>query len=709
MSTISRFFSNLPAILQKSAFFWAAVIFLTAAVVRWIPTSYGYPYIHYWDEPTYLKLILEIQKTGNFDHHWYNIPPCFLYQHVAVQTLRFWNQAKREKARDVQALDISGAGNRDYRDPSILRWSRKYTAILGALICLLTYRFALLFFSQEIAVASGFILAFMPGHIEHSLFVTPDIPMAFWAFLTIYVSAKYQSQENPFYSFCMGILAGLTAATKYNGGLVVIAPCLALLLNPKSDIRHWVVLFFGVSAGFTLGFPYWLIQFPLFVNGVAQEISHYNFQFIRVGITHHWGLTFLLYLWNSGMGWPLFLLFLAGCFTIKPGTWNKLHGVGWIFPLVYALFLLNQKANIVRNLMPLAPWLAIGAGVGLVSVWRFMRRKFDPVLRSYTPVLFGLFLFGLMIYPPLRWVWALNQTKETRVQMVDWILAKTAPETVIGVPDDLRFLESEIQRIQRPTILLSQSDVQTQTRLGIDVLICGLKPGNMRCLGLVKGNGTLPPDAIEPRKRAAAIQEFAESLPPLQTILPVPLYPPRSTLDSFHEGYWLLDEWSVNPALIAAKIHPNPQLVFEPIREASFTIDRWEFMKPNLNRSIRNNPLRINGVSYPSGLGVHANVVLRFPIPAAAKRFLVDVGASDDLDSKDAVSIQAKLVAVNRATYVSPILRRKSAAWRFDIPVEGLTELLLSVQDAGDGNRCDNAVLGYCGFVYNNAKDPAAQ
>lgn len=690
---------SLPPI--KSSLKWTALIFLAALAVRWIPVTYAMPYIHYWDEPTYLKLVLTMQKTGKFDHRWYNIPPFFLYQHVAVQTLRIWNKAKTAGLEDVQGLDISGVDNRDFRNPSILRWSRKYTILLGALMCAITFLLARKFFSERIAIASGFALAFMPGHIEHSLFITPDIPMAFMALVTVYFCIKSPSPVVPSYVFCLGILAGLTATAKYNGGLVLLVPCVLLLLDRTSDLRHWAVLLFGSCVGFTLGFPYWLSRLPDVINGIGSEIYHYNAFYLKEGITHRWGLDFLLYLISPGMGWILFPLLIVGLFAQLKRTWSMRDAAVLVFPVVYLLMVLDQKANIVRNLMPLTPWLAIGAGCGFVAVQDAVRARAFPIWRLNTATLITVLLILGIAVPPLRWGVAMNRTKETRVQMVDWISAQTPPESVIGIPNDLRFLDMELRRMQRPTILLSQPDVNQQTLRGIDVLICGLKPANMRWLSLWKGNGNLSPDTVEPRKRAEAIQHYVESLPSLHTVFPASLYPPRSTLDSFHEGYWLLDEWPVNPALGALKIEPKSPWAFEPIRDGSFTVDSWEFMPPAVDRSIRGNPLQINGIPYSTGFGVHANTVMRYPVPPGAKRFLADAGVSDDLIPDAVSSIQVTVLVVDQATYLSPILRRKSPAWRFDVNVEGRKEIVVSVKDAGDGIQFDNGVLGYNGFVFD--------
>ncbi|MFB3789087.1 MAG: NPCBM/NEW2 domain-containing protein [bacterium] len=690
--------SNRPAP-WRHAKILLAVLFAAALLIRWVPARFGLPYLHYWDEPTYVKLACHILKTGGLDHQWYRVPPFFLYQQAAVQTLRVWAHARQGEYPSLQTMNLDDLNdNREIGDLSIIRWGRKYTAWLGALMCVLLYGIARSIVEERAALAAALVLAFMPGHIEHSLFITPDMPMAFLALLTVYWCLRTPSDLPLSHLTGLGMLAGLTAATKFNGGCVAVAPWILLGVSGQGNLSRYIALILGTIFGFTLGFPYWALRLTDFITGVGAEIYHYHADFIHSGYSHRYGLDFLIYLFTSGLGWIPSVFAAAGLIAFLRRPWKREDLIWLSFPLVYTILILSQKANFPRILLPLFPWFALLAGSGLVGVWDWLRPRLQAKLReSAAPAASAILLFVLLL-PPGWLAGRILFAKETRIQLADWLSLNSQSSMVTGIPRDLRFLSYELRRMNGPVVLLERSDIQDQTRSGLDWLVCGIQPSSMKLQTLLENHGVLDSPSLEAQKTAEGIRRYVARLTPLVQFAPRLVYPPGSTLASFHEGYWLLGEWSVNPRLAVFKAQPNERWLAIPAAETSYKADSWKQAPPQFQKTLRGNPLAIGRVQYETGFGTDADTTIIFPTPAGAQRFLVDVGLAGDAPDNPRSAIIATVWMGQKPAYQSPVLRKNSPIWRVDMPLENAPYTAVSIRKAEPEGDNTEAVIGYGRF-----------
>jgi hypothetical protein len=109
-----------------------------------------------------------------------------------------------------------------------------------------------------------------------------------------------------------------------------------------------------------------------------------------------------------------------------------------------------------------------------------------------------------------------------------------------------------------------------------------------------------------------------------------------------------------------------------------------------MDRNCRGGAISIAGRRYPWGIGVHANSALTFRLGRAFRTFQTLVGIDDD--SAGAGSVVFRVLGDGKLLYRSPVVRASEGAAReVSVSVEGIDELTLKVDDAGDLDLGDAA------------------
>ncbi|MHC0433427.1 NPCBM/NEW2 domain-containing protein [Streptomyces sp. O3] len=108
------------------------------------------------------------------------------------------------------------------------------------------------------------------------------------------------------------------------------------------------------------------------------------------------------------------------------------------------------------------------------------------------------------------------------------------------------------------------------------------------------------------------------------------------------------------------------------------------------NKSVDGNPIKLNGTTYPKGIGTHANGSITYALDGDYARFQSDVGVDDEVSLNSTVRFEVWGDGVK--LYESPATMTPSSATRsVDVSVAGVKSLVLKVTDAGDGINSDHA------------------
>ncbi|HEX4950203.1 MAG TPA: NPCBM/NEW2 domain-containing protein [Blastocatellia bacterium] len=101
------------------------------------------------------------------------------------------------------------------------------------------------------------------------------------------------------------------------------------------------------------------------------------------------------------------------------------------------------------------------------------------------------------------------------------------------------------------------------------------------------------------------------------------------------------------------------------------------------------NPLRLGGVTYAKGLGVHANSDVRYNLNGAYKTFLSDIGVDDEVGTNGSVVFQVYVDGV--LAYDSGLMTGATATKQISLDVTGKNELRLVVTIGPDHDWYDHA------------------
>lgn len=131
-------------------------------------------------------------------------------------------------------------------------------------------------------------------------------------------------------------------------------------------------------------------------------------------------------------------------------------------------------------------------------------------------------------------------------------------------------------------------------------------------------------------------------------------------------------------------------------KEACSTSNGWgpvEMDKSNGENNLGDGTtLKIRGVSYSKGIGVHANSTIIYNLNNNFGRFISSIGIDDEVASTtEGATVVFKVYKDNILSYTSATLNKSSSAVKINIDVTGVNELKLEVNEGGDNNFADHA------------------
>jgi 4-amino-4-deoxy-L-arabinose transferase-like glycosyltransferase len=255
-------------------------LFALALIVRVLGLSWGLPTAERWysyhpDERQTVVAVASLDFfNGDFNPNFFNYPSLFLYFAYLAHTIA---------AGFGLGSNITNATAMWQLPHDILLSARWVSALLGAATVPLTYLIAREWQGWRLGVVAALLVCFAPGHVQHSHFATVDIAATFWVTLSLWLATRALRHENSDSGkakmlLWSGVCAGLAAATKYNGVIILIAPlaaALAIEYSNKPKLAIGVLL--AAIGGFLTGCPYSVLNFAEFWgdgknNGFAYEL-----------------------------------------------------------------------------------------------------------------------------------------------------------------------------------------------------------------------------------------------------------------------------------------------------------------------------------------------------------------------------------------------------------------------------------------------------
>jgi Dolichyl-phosphate-mannose-protein mannosyltransferase len=350
-------------------------ILALAAVLRFWGLGFGLPDVHARpDEASIAGTALNYGRAGTLQPRAFNYPSLFSYvvggAYVAGCAGATAVGASSSLAGCLDAL----AGRWDY----LLFTSRALSALAGIAGVAAVY-----FIARRLHPSAGWPSAAMLAvaflHVRDSHFGVTDVAMTSMLLFALLLLLRADEHPTPGRFALAGFVAGLAASTKYNAILLAAAAV-------ASQVRAWIdtaaprgathtrLIVFGAAAalGFIAGTPYALITTAQFVRDATYEAAHLM-QGHAVALEVGWKYHALLTL-PQGVGWLLFAGGVAGMVWMVVKN-PRVAVLVFSFPVVYYAVAGRGQTVFVRYMIPVVPFLCLGAGAMIAAAADSVARR----------------------------------------------------------------------------------------------------------------------------------------------------------------------------------------------------------------------------------------------------------------------------------------------------------------------------------------------
>ena len=335
--------------MPRGVFLTLLLILGAAFGLRIAGISHGLPYAYNLDESNYYVVKAIQMVNGGLNPHWFVNPPAFTYVLAA-------------------GFKILSGGGRGFfevyaRNPEPV-WilARTISALLGTLAVGLIYATGAKLFNRTAGLFAAAILAtgFLPVFYGH--LALNDSPLLVPLTLALFGTAGILKGDGRRYVVVAAAGFGLACATKYTGGMVLVAIVIAIWANREDRWRNLGIVIGLGAVTFVIANPYSLLDFAAFSRDLGHQ-SEASSGAGKLGQTGHGGVIYYLGVLTWGLGWIPTGLAVAGAVrVIKHDRVRAL--ILLVAPASYLVFMALHSRWFARWGLPMFPFVALLAGWG---------------------------------------------------------------------------------------------------------------------------------------------------------------------------------------------------------------------------------------------------------------------------------------------------------------------------------------------------------
>lgn len=376
----------------------------------------GIDFGYHWDEPFMVRAVQDALITQVFLPETYNYPSVAF--NLSVLT------ALPELIDGVNVADRASFYATFQDDVSYLFRLRNVFLIMTATTMLSLYLIVMRIYDNPLlALLAASLFAASWETAYHARWVAPDGLVLTTATLTLLLSIMaVQNPTQRWRLWLAAAAAGLTIGSKYSVALVGVYVAAATFtawreqqLPIRSLISGWIQIAVIAIVVFLITTPGSLLDTQLFIANIEEEIIHYSSghhnHTVNAGFEHFSLMIIYLGAVVFSPYAPVALIVSALVLIGIYGLWRKSPQIAFVvlsFPLLYLLYMSNQRVLIVRNVLVFIPVMALLAASGVYFIWQKL---------SYAPMRYAL-ATGLIAILSVNIFWNIRAT-ETVVNRLD--------------------------------------------------------------------------------------------------------------------------------------------------------------------------------------------------------------------------------------------------------------------------------------------------
>jgi hypothetical protein len=466
--------------MSATARLWLFLILAGGFLLRAIQTHLGLPYVYNFDDPQIAAHALTIMKTGDWNPHFFAYGSLMIYIDTIVDAANYLrlaglplgapeSMASYDQLNNINSIAAPMDGHPGWywtiSHPSFYLWNRYVTATCGTLTIGMTYALSRRVIPGPLALLPALLLAILPVHIVQSGLTTTDVPVAFMVCAAT-LAALVFAETGRLTAFLTSLLfAGLAGATKYNSGLVLVVPLIALVIrlwDDRGSIRwwHWALLIAVPALTFLAVMPFALLDFKRFITDLADSVSSYHApgpRQARPGIRHLWLILTQLV---ENIGIIGGLLSLIGIATlIAAMRTRKSLAVLIAFPVLFILYMSTTTTDYHRNYMQVYPFLSLYVGYAIFRISPLFTALKAP---RHIPAAVCLLLAAIVTVPLLyRAVANAAEVAHARDTRTEAVLRAGALKDVVQfeILDALHIHSFDLNRLDRPKTEVGEEQI----------------------------------------------------------------------------------------------------------------------------------------------------------------------------------------------------------------------------------------------------------
>jgi 4-amino-4-deoxy-L-arabinose transferase-like glycosyltransferase len=354
-----------------------AVLLLAFGLRIW-GVDHGLPYAYNADENAHFVT----RAIGIFGHDWnpnyYVNPPAYTYLVHIVLGIAYGGRAG---VSDAFAADPTG----------IWILSRVIAGLTGTIAVWLLYLAGSRLVDRRVGLLAAGIMAvaFLP--VFYSKLALNDVPTTMGVCLALWGAAGILRNGRARDYAYAGIGLGLACATKYTGGIVLLAILGAAgaqfaASGGKGFASRGLAIVAGTAlAAFLAANPYALLDFGAFTEGLTHQSDASGDAAGKLGLTQDNGFAYYLWSFGWGLGWLPLVLAVGGAVRL---WFDEPRLIGILVPpvILFVLFMGSQERYFGRWLMPVFPFVCILAAYAAVEIVDFAARGMPALKPTFIAI-----------------------------------------------------------------------------------------------------------------------------------------------------------------------------------------------------------------------------------------------------------------------------------------------------------------------------------